>query len=455
MRIESDEEDVRELAYESQSDASDDEFQNKRKKKKVSHSFSQPREFVIHLFGATETGVSVRCDVTGFHPTMYIRLPEEKTGLAVDGIKEYINRQGIPMGQLTFKRITKKIFYGFTANTAYPFLQIHVPSLSMFRNLRGLFLDENQNFATKRPLDGAWKGKTVEVFEANIDPMLRFLHGQNIQPCGWVGVKEGIHSFSELDDKHIIIECDYTQIQPAKAPRVSAPFLTASWDIECFSMTGDFPLAKRTWSKAAKDLIRLGSADAVNMIVNSLSTGQTPVSTLPKGMTPIYCQLKKSLDAIRVKLGGVEEDLCALIDSMDDEQVSNLEKFLEKTLKSMVYLVGDPAIQIGTTLTRGTVESIERHLFVFPDCAAIPGIVVHAYPTEREMILAWFEWLIEVNPDILIGYNVFGFDESYLWERAEQLKLITANSPIHQLTRLFDLSGEMKLEEKFLSSSAM
>lgn len=454
MRIESEEEDVKELAYESHSDASDDEFQNKRKKKKVSHSFSQPREFVIHLFGSTETGVSVRCDVTGFRPTMYIRLPEEKTSLAVDGIKEYINRQGIPMGQLSFKRITKKIFYGFTANTAYPFLQIHVPSLSMFRTLRGLFLDENLHFVTKRPLDGAWKGKTVEVFEANIDPMLRFLHGQNISPCGWIGVKEGVHSISEQDEKHMIIECDYTQIEPAKAPRVSAPFLTASWDIECFSMTGDFPLAKRTWSKAAKDLIRIQS-NAVELIVNSLSTGQTPVDTLPKGMTPIYCQLKKSLDVIRVKLSGVEEELDALIQSTDDDHIMNLEKFLEKTLKSLVYLVGDPAIQIGTTLTRGTAESVERHLFVFPDCSMIPGIVVHAYPTEREMILAWFEWLIEVNPDILIGYNVFGFDESYLWARAEQLGLIHANSPIHQLTRLFDLAGEMKLEEKFLSSSAM
>jgi DNA polymerase elongation subunit (family B) len=60
-----------------------------------------------------------------------------------------------------------------------------------------------------------------------------------------------------------------------------------------------------------------------------------------------------------------------------------------------------------------------------------------------------------MNPDILIGYNVFGFDESYLWYRAEELNLISSNSPIHQLTRLFALSSEVKLEEKFLSSSAM
>ena len=71
------------------------------------------------------------------------------------------------------------------------------------------------------------------------------------------------------------------------------------------------------------------------------------------------------------------------------------------------------------------------------------------------MILAWFEWMVAKNPDILIGYNVFGFDESYTWHRAEELGLINSNSPIHQFTRLFALSSEVKLEEKFLSSSAM
>jgi DNA polymerase elongation subunit (family B) len=70
------------------------------------------------------------------------------------------------------------------------------------------------------------------------------------------------------------------------------------------------------------------------------------------------------------------------------------------------------------------------------------------------MLNAWFEWIVQRNPDILIGYNVFGFDESYVWNRCEELGII-GGSDIQQMTRLFALSGEMKLEEKFLSSSAM
>jgi DNA polymerase elongation subunit (family B) len=463
MRIESEEDDVRELAFESNSDESDDEeFQNRRRRRKqmMSAASGKRREFIIHLFGATESGTSIRCDVTGFRPTMYIRLPEEKTSQASESIKQYIQSQGIPMGEIQVTRVTKKVFYGFTANTFFPFLQIDVPSLSMFRTLKNLFLDENLKPCTKRPLDAPLRGKTVEVFEANIDPMLRFLHTQNIQPCGWVLVKNGRSSITE-EDTTLVIECDYEDILPTKGPRVSAPFLTASWDIECFSMTGDFPLAKRTWKKAAKDIIHLAEngMDAVGLLLKSLSVGQNPVDTLPKGMTPIYCQLKRPIDDIRKKLFDVEaqktfhEALDAKVDM--DDRLTNLEKFLEKSLKSMVTLVGDPVIQIGTTLTRGTPESVERHLFVFPDCSPIPGIEVHTFSTEKAMILGWFEWMIQRNPDILIGYNVFGFDESYVWHRAEELGITGANSIVHQFTRLFTLSSELKLEEKFLSSSAM
>jgi hypothetical protein len=199
-------------------------------------------------------------------------------------------------------------------------------------------------------------------------------------------------------------------------------------------------------------------AQAADLILKSLSTGQNPSETLPRGMTPIYCQLKKSFNDISQKLNEVkvQEMFEGTLSYGDLEyRVNALEKILEKILKPFVYLVGDPVIQIGTTLTRGMPETTERHLFVFPDCAPIPDIIVHAYKTEKAMILAWIEWMVERNPDILIGYNVFGFDESYVWHRAEELGLINSNSPIHQFTRLFALSGEVKLEEKFLSSSAL
>jgi len=470
MRIESEQEDVVEVAYDSHSDE-DDEIQTRRQKKKKVTSASQ-RQFIIHLFGATETGQPLRCDVTGFRPTMYLRLPEERTSAAAQTIQKYIReqltKQRIEFSELTITRITKKIFYGFTAGTFFPFLQIDVPSLSLFRTLRTMFLDEflnstmyiddNMNIVAKRPDFPPPRGKKVEVFEANLDPMLRFLHVQNIQPCGWVLVKDGKQSITSEDGHSLVIECDYEQIVPTHGPRVSAPFLTASWDIECFSRTGDFPVPKRTWSKTAKELLKLNLTgnDISQVIGNSLCTADmNPPETLVKGMTPIYATFRKgmNLEMVFAALTKASVQFDAVFELADGQEA--MEALLEKTLQRYLLLEGDPVIQIGTTLTRGTKETTERHLFVFPDCAEIPGIEVHAFPTEAKMITAWFDWMIERDPDILIGYNVFGFDESYLWARAEELKLVKDNAPFHAMNRLMELSGELKLEEKFLSSSAM
>ncbi len=465
VRIEAEEEDVRECVYESNDEESDDEITFKSKKRVVSNA--NRREFVIHLFGSTDTGKSLRCDVTGFRPTLYIRLPEENTSGAINSIRAYLTRQNVTIEEINMKKINRKIFYGFTANTYYPFLQIDVPSLKMFRDIRNLFLDDKLNFATKEPLSGVLKGKIIEVFEANIDPMLRFLHTQNIQPCNWVKIVNGKSFIQDESADEWVIDCAYEDVVPTTNTKVAAPFLTASWDIECFSMTGDFPLAKRTWRKAAKESLILSSdsAELANLIVKSL----TPVANamiatkdtdIPRGMTPIYCEFKYKLEDISVALlkSQVQDTIQYYIDkyqSDNEGSITSLEKLLEKTLKNLVKLMGDPVIQIGVTLTRGTPESVERHLFVYPDCDPIDGITVHSYKTEKAMILAWFQWMIKVNPDILIGYNVFGFDEKYLWERAEELGVVHANSPIHQFTRLFNLGSELKLEENFLSSSAM
>jgi DNA polymerase elongation subunit (family B) len=460
--IEREDEETREVVYESNNESDDDEFISKGRKKNTNTN-TQKKEFIIHLFGATQEGKPLRVDVTGFRPSFFIKLPSKDTAKSIDSIRTYISSQRVPLNDVTFRKVSKKNFYGFTANTYYTFLQVEVGSLSMFRNIKNLFLNENSQPATKRALDPPLRNVTIEVFEANIDPMLRFIHTQNIQPCGWVKVVDGALSVQDKDAAEWIIDCNYEDILPSDAPRVSAPFLTASWDIECFSMTGDFPLAKRTWKKAAKDALTYGNSalHIAKLIVDSLSVSDVPCSTLPKGMTPIYCQLKKPVEHITLILNkpDIQDNIQDCINGIPanglEVQANKLMQIIGAALKNCVKLVGDPVIQIGTTLTRGTADSIERHLFVFPDCDPIDDIEVHAYKTEKEMIIKWFEWLIERNPDILIGYNVFGFDEKYVWERAEELGIVGVNSTIHEFSRLFTLGGEIKCEEKFLSSSAL
>jgi DNA polymerase, archaea type len=43
------------------------------------------------------------------------------------------------------------------------------------------------------------------------------------------------------------------------------------------------------------------------------------------------------------------------------------------------------------------------------------------YENEAEMLIAWSKWIVEVNPSVIIGHNIFSYDLNYLYERAETL----------------------------------
>jgi len=45
-------------------------------------------------------------------------------------------------------------------------------------------------------------------------------------------------------------------------------------------------------------------------------------------------------------------------------------------------------------------------------------IRIECYDTEREVLLAWQRLIKESDPDIMTGYNIFGFDFDFMWKRA-------------------------------------
>ena len=40
---------------------------------------------------------------------------------------------------------------------------------------------------------------------------------------------------------------------------------------------------------------------------------------------------------------------------------------------------------------------------------------------ERNVILGWADEILNTNPNLITGYNIFGFDYSFIWERAKEL----------------------------------
>ena len=61
-------------------------------------------------------------------------------------------------------------------------------------------------------------------------------------------------------------------------------------------------------------------------------------------------------------------------------------------------------------------------MFTLNDCAHIVGSDVISFKKEDDMLLAWKKFIEEVDPDVVIGYNISGFDLPYLLDRARSLK---------------------------------
>jgi DNA polymerase delta subunit 1 len=85
----------------------------------------------------------------------------------------------------------------------------------------------------------------------------------------------------------------------------------------------------------------------------------------------------------------------------------------------------DPVIQIASVVNvQGQPEPIVQNVFTLNTCAHISGVDVSSFETEQELLEQWQEFFAAVDPDIVIGYNINGFDLPYLLDRADVLKVL-------------------------------
>ncbi|KDR67983.1 hypothetical protein GALMADRAFT_257532 [Galerina marginata CBS 339.88] len=84
----------------------------------------------------------------------------------------------------------------------------------------------------------------------------------------------------------------------------------------------------------------------------------------------------------------------------------------------------DPVIQIANMVTRqGDHQPFIRNVFTLNTCSHIVGSQVLSYDDEADMLQAWRDFIEKVDPDVVIGYNISGFDFPYLMDRAKALKI--------------------------------
>jgi DNA polymerase delta subunit 1 len=438
-----------------------------------------PPEYTVRLFGSTLEGYSVSAEITGYKPYFYIKVPDT----IIKNIKKSNNKNGLKALSQDFKNYLlfesytnrynkktkiisnyyrnhlvsvrteiKKEFMGFTNNEDFYFLKIKVKSQKLFNTLKYFFNDPPEEFFER------WGNEIFRLYESNIDPMLRFIHDKNILPCGWVEIPAKMYSIlanSCDDDSYcrttFTVEADHNYLKPLSV-NSTAPITIVSFDIECTSSHGDFPVAIKDYGKLAKDLItiskniRYTKEELIKWIMDAYSkeiviTGDCKIHRL-------YTINKVNLEQVERKLRYIMDDIISLMKetsniTYDDEEneESPVDKkkdiYYETVIKNKLTwknkdsklpylpkLQGDAIIQIGTTVHKyGSDEIIYKNIISLNSCSKIPGTEVQYYKTEAEVLKAWKNLIIMLDPDILMGYNIFGFDMPYIWERSQELDI--------------------------------
>jgi DNA polymerase elongation subunit (family B) len=156
----------------------------------------------IHMFGMTADGVSLRCDVDGFRPYLYVKVPPS---LDIIQFKQHLGP--LAPASMSVERVKRKELYGFTADEEFTFFKLAVASIKDFRALKNIFLNDHQEpiFSLSK------KSSPLPVYESGLDPLLRFFHLRDVAPCGWVSVDPTEDGFD--DETGIrVIKCSWEDV---------------------------------------------------------------------------------------------------------------------------------------------------------------------------------------------------------------------------------------------------
>ena len=155
----------------------------------------------------------------------------------------------------------------------------------------------------------------------------------------------------------------------------------------------------------------------------------------------LFCNDWKTLKPV-----DIPETAPFIVASVDIECNSSTGKFPDADVR------GDACFQIAVSLTHfGSDVPYDKICFCYKKTDSnLEGSIIKSYETEREMLMAFKEYLMEKDIDIITGWNIFGFDLEYIMKRAV---MTNCDQTFYEMSKMKNHSCE--LVYKKLSSSAL
>jgi len=326
----------------------------------------QYAKYVIDVYGKTSEGETAMLQIRGYKPYFYI--------------EDHPNARKILAGATLTPQNKQDVFGGFNFYKTTKVLKVEVGSKKEFVELSKIA-----------------KASELKVYEANLPPLLRFYHDREISPASPVSfVSSGKIKSDDINGWYV----EAINIK-SSSPGKEVPLLVAAYDIECTSRSGQFPMPRKSWEYVTKKI-------------------QKDLETAPEdeSMTTIF-QRRLALEGLHreVKLTPF---LTKNADHIENNNWEAVGKDLEKLVGGDI---GDPVIQIGITLrwSNDMMKTYRRKVFVWGSVTPSddPTVTFEGYETEAEMIEAFEQFVKEEEPDIICGYNTYGFDDKFIVERAK------------------------------------
>jgi DNA polymerase elongation subunit (family B) len=277
---------------------------------------------------------------------------------------------------------------------------------------------------------------------------------------------------------------NYKHIVALNEKEIRVPYKIMSFDIEASSSHGDFPVPIKSYKKLATNIVEYFEGLKMEMTkelcknilrrVILTAFGYESMSNIdlvypknpPKTKKDVEDMCEKWLEGlVRTSNSGDNcentqvitiEEMFEKMNNPGDEGEENYSYYNKKHIKQYTdkqstivdilcdknferegklfelnnslntcfpKLEGDKVTFIGSTfMNYGNQEPYKNHCIVLNSCSDMPiqNSIIESYKTEREVLLAWQDLVQRENPDIVIGYNIFGFDYEFMFRRAEE-----------------------------------
>ena len=156
--------------------------------------YKDNKKFIIQMFGINSSGQTASILVEDFNPFFYIKVGDNWT----DSTKtEFIGHIKKKLGNyyedsiVESKLIKRHKLYGFDDHKLHNFVRISFTNNGAFNKAKKMFYKDTTNeygyFNRELIKDGyIYQNTHCYLYEANIPPLLKLFHMQEISPSGWI-----------------------------------------------------------------------------------------------------------------------------------------------------------------------------------------------------------------------------------------------------------------------------